>query len=398
MLRKSHSIIDDAKIQILLERGTDEVIDRVHLEQSLHSGRRLRVKFGIDPTAADLHIGHSVPLRKLRQFQDLGHRVILLIGDFTARIGDPSGRSETRPMLSDREIRANLKTFVKQANLILNMRAVEVRHNSEWYAKRRPDFFLELLSRFTVDRILERDDFQKRLQTDQAISMLEILYPLLQGYDSVALAADVELGGTDQKFNLLMGRKVQRRYGLPEQDVVTVPLLEGLDGKQKMSKSLGNYVGLTDAPTDMFGKIMSIPDALVEKYFQLVTDTPASVYEKLEPRDRKARLGFEIVKLYHRERAARAAQDSFNKQFRDKELPPNITAYRLGSADKTIVDVLVNSHLVSSKSEARRLITQGGVWYVHNNEQNQIKESTAPASHYRGQVIQVGKRRFVRVQ
>lgn len=389
-------------IQEFLTRGVDEIIERPHLEERLQSGEKLRVKFGIDPTSPYLHLGHSVPLRKLRQFQELGHQVILLIGDYTAKIGDPSGRSETRPMLTDADIKKNMKTYAKQASLILDMKRVEVRHNGEWYDKKGAAFLFELTSKFTVARILERDDFKKRIKEDVDISMLEILYPLLQGYDSVALEADVEIGGTDQKFNLLMGRKVQKRYGMKEQDIITVPLLEGLDGVQKMSKSLGNFVGLTEEEDSMYGKIMSVPDALIVKYCTLLTHVPLDDIEKmkpdlrngrLNPRDAKMRLAREIVALYHSEKSARAAEENFVRMFQKHEVPREVAGVRFQEPAVSILDVLVRTKLASSKSEARRLVGQKGVKVDGRVVEDPDEVIEIPKD---GVLIQKGKRHFVR--
>ena len=297
----------------LLTRGVVEVIEKEHFQTVLHSGRKLRVKFGIDPTAPDLHLGHTVPLRKLLQFQDAGHKAVLIIGDFTAKIGDPSGRDKTRPQLSDLEIKKNLKTYLAQAKKVLDLKKTEIHNNSEWF-KDNPKLLLELMSQMSMERIMERDDFQKRIRAGQEVTMLEGLYPILQGYDSVAVRADVEIGGGDQKFNLLMGRRLQRKYGQPEQDVVMLPLLEGVDGVQKMSKSLGNYIGLTEKPEMMFGKIMSVPDELVLKYIELLTDLPLDKMGglvKKDPRGAKMELARELVKMYHGEKAAAKAEEEF---------------------------------------------------------------------------------------
>ena len=389
----------EARVEELLTRGSEEVIEKDHLRGELASGRKLRVKFGIDPTSPYLHLGHSVPLRKLRQFQELGHQVILLIGDFTAKIGDPSGRSETRPMLTDSDIRKNMKTYKKQAGLILDMKKVEVRYNSEWYAKKGVAFLFELSSKFTVARILERDDFKKRLKEDVDISMLETLYPLLQGYDSVALEADVEIGGTDQKFNLLMGRKVQKRYGKKEQDVMTVPLLEGLDGTHKMSKSLGNFVGLTDDAESMYGKIMSLPDILIVKYFTLLTEISIVEIETMQkamragamnPRDAKMLLARSIVTLYHSAKAAGEAEQAFVRMFQKHEAPEKMPTARL--AGKKLTDALAESGLATSKTDARRNLEQNAV---------RVNDTVVTDGEYvvrSGDVIQKGKRHFVKAE
>lgn len=395
--------IDSKKIEEFLSRGVDEVINFNNLKKKLESGRKLRVKFGIDPTSPDLHLGHLVVLKKLKQFQELGHLVIFLIGDATAMIGDPSGRSEVRKMLKREEIKKNEKDYIKQAGKILNLKKVEIRHNSEWYDKKGYAFMMELASKFTIARMLERDDFQKRLKDDVDVSVLEIFYPLFQGYDSVELKADVELGGTDQKFNLLTGRKVQKRYNQPEQDIITVPLLEGLDGTRKMSKSYGNYIAFNDSAKEMFGKIMSLPDTLLWKYYKLLTDAPLSDIEKMKenvrlqkvnPRDLKVNLAKEIIKIFYQEKEAQIAEEAFNKQFRDKEMPANIPMLHVEHKKWNIIDLLVFTKLASSKSEARRLIEQGGAKI--NDKKITINEKEIEVKS--GMVVQVGKRKFVKIK
>ncbi|MDO8664654.1 MAG: tyrosine--tRNA ligase, partial [Candidatus Liptonbacteria bacterium] len=284
-------------------KGVDEVIDRDHLEGELLSGKKLRVKFGIDPTSPDLHLGHAVVLRKLKEFENLGHKIVLIIGDFTAQIGDPSGRSETRKPLNATEIKKNMKKYLAQAGKVIDIKKAEILWNGKWFAKEGIAKMIELSSATSIQQVLRRADFKKRLDEGNDISLLEALYPVLQGYDSVKVKSDVEIGGTDQKFNLLMGRRIQRHFFMKEQDIITIPLLEGTDGERKMSKSFGNYISLDEDPDEMFGKIMSVPDKLVHKYFALCTDVSETDISKLEkelkPRDLKVRLGFEIVKLYH---------------------------------------------------------------------------------------------------
>ena len=289
---------DAKKIQELLTLGVEKIIDKSSLEKKLKSGKKLRIKFGIDPTGSKLHLGHSVPLRKLKQFQELGHTVILLIGDFTAMVGDPTGRNETRPMLKKEDVKKNMATYIEQAAKILDISKVEIRHNSEWFKDKGWNFVMSLTGKITVARVLERDDFKERLKEGSDIQMQEILYPLMQGYDSVVLKADVEIGGTDQKFNLLMGRKLQKRYDEPEQDILTTPILEGTDGIKKMSKTYDNYIALLDQPDEMYGKIMSIPDNLIIRYFELATDISLDQIEQYKknlkngfnPRDLKMKL------------------------------------------------------------------------------------------------------------
>ncbi len=389
---------DEQTINELLTRGVSEAIEKENLKKKLESGKRLRIKFGIDPTGSQLHIGHAVPLQKLRQFQKAGHQVILLIGDYTATIGDPSGRNETRPPLTQEQVKKNMETYVQQASKVIDINDIELRHNSEWYGK--PDsarLFMELSSKITVARVLERDDFQKRLAEGSDIAMQEIMYPLLQGYDSVALQADVELGGTDQKFNLLMGRKLQKKYDQTEQDVVTVPILEGLDGEKKMSKTYGNFIGLTDKPEEMFGKIMSIPDSLILKYFELATDTSMEEIEKYKeemknganPRDYKMKLGQSLVKMYYNEEESKKAQEYFINTFSKKEIPADIP--ELIPSKNDIITALIESKICKSTSEARQNIAQGGV------KINEEKVSDIKTEVKKGDIIQKGSRFFVKI-
>lgn len=390
------------KIKELLERGVDEIIKKEHLHQRLLAGQKLRVKFGIDPTAPDLHLGHLVVLKKLKQFQDLGHQVIFLIGDYTGMIGDPSGRSAVRKMLNRDILKKNERDYVKQAGQILDLKKVEIRHNSEWYDQKGPGFIMELTSKFTFARMIERDDFKKRIKEDVDVSMVELLYPLIQGYDSVELKADVELGGTDQKFNLLMGRKVQKRYKQKEQDIITVPLLEGLDGVRKMSKSYGNYVAFNDLPSEMFGKIMSLPDNLLWKYFNLLTDVQDNKISKMKeevrlnkvnPRDLKIDLAKKIIKIFYSDKEASHAQEEFIKVFQKKENPEDIKEFRIKESKKKLIDILSESKLVSSKGEARRLIEQGAV----KIDGKVIKGWDKEIEIENKMVIQVGKRKFLRI-
>ena len=383
---------NNALMGTILSRGVAEIIERDHLEQALRSGKKLRVKFGIDPTAPDLHLGHTVPLRKLRQFQDAGHKAVLIIGDFTAAIGDPSGRSETRRPLTDKEVRQNMKAYLAQAAKVIDVKKAEVRWNSEWHRKEGSAAMLKLAAASTIQQVLERADFKKRLDEQQDISVLEMLYPLFQGYDSVKVSADVEIGGTDQTFNLLMGRRVQRHFGLPEQDVVTLPLLEGTDGIRKMSKSFGNVIPLRAAPTDMFGKVMAVPDALIKKYFELLTDVAPAI--TLQPRDAKLLLARTIVGIYHGERAGKAAEEEFVRVFSRKELPRQLPEIRLPTADMTVVEAVLASGLAKSRSEARRLVMQGAVRV--NNEVK--KDPDARMRFSGGELRKIGKRHFVKVK
>jgi len=379
----------------LLTRGVVELIEKEHLQTALHSGRKLRVKFGIDPTAPDLHLGHTVPLRKLRQFQDAGHKAVLIIGDFTAKIGDPSGRDKTRPQLSDAEIKKNLKTYLKQAGKILDMKKMEIRHNSEWF-KNNPKLLLELMSQMSMERVLEREDFQKRIKAGQEVTMLEALYPILQGYDSVAIKADLEIGGNDQKFNLLMGRRLQRKYGQPEQDVLTLPLLEGTDGVQKMGKSSGNYIGLTENPEISFGKVMSVPDNLILKYAELLTDLPldkmAGKAEK-DPRGAKMELAKTLVEMYHGASAAKKAEGEFVRVVSNKEAPTEVQGAKLKVKSLSLLDLLLETKMAASKSEARRLIKQGGV-KLDNEKQDDPNKIVVFSKEI---LLQVGKRKYLKI-
>ncbi|MFA4831385.1 MAG: tyrosine--tRNA ligase [Patescibacteria group bacterium] len=388
---------DNKKIQELLTRGVEETIVRESFEEKLKSGKPLRVKFGIDPTGFDLHIGHAVPLRKLKQFQELGHQVILLIGDFTAMIGDPTGRKETRSMLTREQVEENMETYILQASKVLDFDTVEVRHNSEWYKETGIGFIMNLTSKITVPRVLDREDFKKRLAAGEDISMQELIYPLLQGYDSVALKADVEIGGSDQKFNLLMGRKVQRRYDQPEQDIMTVSLLEGTDGVRKMSKTYDNYIALLDPPEEMYGKTMSIPDSLLLKYFELATDVSLRDIEKYQkqlaagdnPMDIKSILAWEITRLYHGERGASKGREHFGRVISSTQLPKTIPELHPSAYD--IITVLVRAGFAASKTDARRLIDGGGV---------RVNDRTVDSYDYvtkKGDVAQKGKRFFVKV-
>jgi len=396
-------ITDKNKVEEVLKRGVEEVLVKENLRKRLESGKKLRIKLGIDPTGSVLHLGHSVVLRKLKDFQDLGHQVIFLIGDFTAKIGDPTGRSVTRKPMTDKEIKANMKSYTKQAGLILDMKKVEIRYNSEWLDKLDFQELIILASKITYAQMAQRADFKDRIKNDQDLSLQEFLYPMMQGYDSVALKADVEIGGTDQKFNLLMGRQLQKRYNQEPQDVVTCPLLEGLSGGDKMSKSLDNYIALTEGSDDMYGKVMSLTDDLIVRYFYLCTDLSERdvikikddlANNKVNPRDYKMKLAYEIVKIYHGEKKAKAAEDYFIKTVQKKEVPESINNYELTITNWKIVDLLVEVKLAESKSEARRLIEQGGVKVDGNviKDINQIIEITKS-----GVLIQKGKRGFVKV-
>ena len=386
-----------------LSRGTDEVLPEDGLEAKLKEGRPLVVKAGFDPIAPDLHIGHTVLINKMRQFQQLGHEVVFLIGDFTGMIGDPSGKNATRPPLTPDEIKANAETYENQIFRILDPDKTRVEFNSTWMGKMDAAGLIKLAARHTVARMLERDDFSKRYKGGQSISIHEFLYPLVQGYDSVALKADVELGGTDQKFNLLVGRQLQQDYGQPPQIVMTTPLLEGLDGAQKMSKSLGNYIGITDAPGEMFGKLMSISDDLMWRYFEVLSFRSLEDIEKLKaavaggtnPRDAKFELGLEIVARFHDDAAAQGARDEFIARFQKGAMPDEIRGVTLASQDGTlgIAHLLKGADLVSSTSEAFRMIKQGAVKIDGERVEDRGLAVEAGSTH----IYQVGKRKFARV-
>lgn len=389
----------------VIGRGADDILVASELEEKLvrseQTGVPLRVKLGLDPTAPDLHLGHTVVLNKLRQFQDLGHQVIFLIGDFTALIGDPTGRNATRPPLTAEDIAANAKTYFEQASLVLDPEKTDIRRNSEWCEPLGATGMIRLAAQSTVARMLERDDFTKRYKSGSPISVHEFLYPLMQGYDSVALKADVELGGTDQTFNLLMGRELQRNAGQSPQCVVTMPLLEGLDGVEKMSKSKGNTVGITDAPEDMFGKLMSISDTLMWRYYLLLSRRSLLEIEALQaeaqagrnPRDIKVDLALELVERFHSRSAALAALASFEARFKQGEAPSDLALIRLGEGPLGVVQVLKQAGLVLSNAEAFRNIEQGGVRVDGSRVED--RGLSLQAGQY---VVQVGKRRFAKVE
>ena len=387
----------------VIRRGVSEILLESELAERLNAGRPMRVKTGFDPTAPDLHLGHVVLLEKMRQFQELGHEVIFLIGDFTGRIGDPSGKNATRPAMSDEQINANAKTYEKQVCKILDSEKTVVRFNSEWFSEQNAGDVIKLAARHTVARMLERDDFSKRYARQQPIAIHEFLYPLVQGYDSVALKADVELGGTDQKFNLLVGRDLQKQFGQPPQIVITTPLLEGLDGVQKMSKSLNNYIGITEAPADIFGKTMSISDDLMWRYFELVSMRDMSqidalkrqVREGANPRDIKYQLAAELVERFHSKADAQRAKTDFIARFQAKALPEDLETaeLRIDSPHIPLANLLKNSGLVPSTSEAHRLVRAGAVRIDGEKAADSRLEIPAGSAS----VYRVGKRRIARV-
>lgn len=385
----------------LLTRAVEEIISSTELEKLLTGGKKLRLKLGVDPSSPDIHLGHAVLLRKLRLLQDQGHTVIFLIGDATARIGDPSGKNRTRPVLSDEDIEKNAQTYLSQVGKILDIKKAELRRNSEWWDGVSFTQLLKIAGNFTVAQLIEREDFKNRLAAGSELGLHELLYPVMQAYDSVMLRADVEFGGTDQRFNMLAGRDLQKKMGQVPQQVFMTKLLVGLDGTQKMSKSLGNYIGLTDEPSDMFGKVMSLPDELIAPYYELCTDIDqaqidamvSTLAEGANPRDSKASLAREIVRLYHGDASAIAAEEAFNKQFRDKQAPEQMPVHKIEKGAKSAVALLVATGLAASNSEARRLLEQGG---ARVNDQVLLVDREYALSD--GDVLQAGKRRFVRIE
>jgi tyrosyl-tRNA synthetase len=374
-----------------LLRNAVDALPEGALERKLAEGRPLRVKLGIDPTAPDIHLGHTVVLQKLREFQDLGHTVILIIGDYTGRVGDPSGRSATRPQLAPEEIDRNAETYRQQALKVLDPERTQVRHNGEWLDMAAEDLF-RLARTATVAQILERDDFAKRYSAGDPISVLELIYPLLQGYDSVAIEADVELGGTDQKFNLLLGRQVQQAYDVAPQSILTMPILPGIDGVQRMSKSLGNYVGITDPPEEIFGKLMRVPDEAMGTYYELLLDRPLDTSRPAV--ESKRALAREICARYHGEDAALQAEEHFDRLHVERGVPDEVEEAPLPPDDPVHLPALIRDHFGVSGSEARRLLAQGGVKL--DGEPLNDDQLDLPAAQLDGAVLQLGKRRFKR--
>ena len=401
-------------ISYLLKRGVAEIIVEQDMVELLRSGKRLRLKEGFDPSFPDIHLGHMVALRKLRQFQELGHQVILIVGDWTAQIGDPSGVSVTRPMLSAEQVRANAETYMKQFFKVVDKKKTEVRWQSEWYDKFTLANIIQLTSKFTIAQLMARQDFSRRYSAGRPITMTELLYPLLQAYDSVAIQADVEFGGTDQKFNLLAGRELQSMVGQPPQQAFLVPILIGTDGSQKMSKSLGNYIGIAEPPDEIYGKVMSIPDSLILNYFELVTDVPSQELEEIRqelkdkitnPMTIKKRLAKEIVTSLYNQKAATEAEEKFAKVFQKREMPEEIKEYHLSlnslrysTGDIDLRSLLTATDMVESRSEASRLIKQGAV----EIDGKRTTRYTIPMEHLAIRIgeattIKVGKRRFAKV-
>jgi tyrosyl-tRNA synthetase len=401
---QEYKMADWAQALAELKRGCEEILLEEELIAKLKEGKPLKIKAGFDPTAPDLHLGHTVLINKLRTFQQLGHEVIFLIGDFTGMIGDPSGKNVTRKPLSREDVLANAETYKEQVFKILDPAKTRVAFNSQWMGELGAAGMIKLASRQTVARMLERDDFKKRFANNQSISIHEFLYPLVQGWDSVALAADVEMGGTDQRFNLLMGRELQKEEGMRPQTVMMVPLLEGLDGVQKMSKSLGNYVGITDAPSEMFGKIMSISDDLMWRYYDLLSFRPLAEIQQLKqdvlaganPRDVKILLAKEIIARFHDEAAAEAAHQDFIQRFSKNALPDDIpeVVVSTDTASMPIANLLKEAGLVDSTSEAIRMIKQGA---VKLNGEQKIEDSKLDVAKGSSQIYQVGKRKFAKV-
>ena len=386
--------IDVEKQLEIIRRGTVEIISEAELKKKLEESakcrRPLNIKAGFDPTAPDIHLGHTVLLRKLRQFQDLGHRVIFLIGDFTARIGDPSGQNKIRKVLTAKEIKNNASTYRKQASKILDFKKARIVFNSRWFDKMRGVEFGRLLTHYTATRLLERDDFSLRIKENKPLYMSEFIYPILQGYDSVILNADVEIGGTDQKFNLIVGRDLQRDFAQAPQAIITLPLLEGTDGVNKMSKSLGNFIGITESPSEMFGKFMSISDTLMLKYYELLTGADLSEVKKMHPRQAKIMLAQELVCAYHSEKEAQKAHDEFERVFSRKELPSDMPEYK-PEAGEDLVAILLKSGLVKSGNEARRLIKAGAIIFgdCKVSEENFIPQASG--------ILKAGSRRFLKI-
>ena len=389
----------------VIQQGVEEIIPLEGLKKKLDSSQKnnkpLVVKLGCDPSRPDLHIGHAVVLRKLRQFQDLGHQAVLVIGDFTAMIGDPSGRNKTRPQLTLEEAKSNAQSYMEQAKIILDIDSLKICNNAQWLNSMNFSDVVELASKYTVARMMERDDFEKRFRSEISITIHEFLYPLAQAMDSVHLKADIELGGTDQKFNLLVGRDIQREYGQDPQVILTVPLMEGTDGVEKMSKSYDNHIGITDSPDEMYGKTLSIPDNMIEKYFLLAANADEKKMDEVKkslsdtqvnPRDIKRELARKIVEIYHSENLAKKAEENFDKIFIKKDIPEDIPEVKLDE-DTLIVDVLTLYALATSKSEARRLIEQGA---VKINDQKCIDRDQIIKKD-ESLVIKVGKRRFLKI-
>ncbi|WP_370831881.1 tyrosine--tRNA ligase [Clostridium sp.] len=390
----------DEQIKII-SKGVDEIIGLDELKEKLDKNKSLTVKLGLDPSAPDIHLGHTVVLRKLRQLQDLGHNIVIIIGDFTGKIGDPTGKSKARKALTTEQVLENAKTYEEQIFKVLDKKKTKVNFNSEWLSKMNFEDVIRLGSKMTVARMLERDDFKKRYENQMPISIHEFFYPLMQGFDSVEIKADIELGGTDQRFNLLMGRMLQKEFGQEPQCTIMMPLLEGLDGINKMSKSLGNYIGIEEDARVMFEKIMTLPDELIVKYFELVTDIHPDKVEKIKellrdganPRDIKMQLGREIVKLYHGKDAVKDAEDRFKLVFQKKEIPDDIKCIEVSKENLDLAEIITNNLLVKSKNEFRRLVAQGGV-KINGEKLRDIEDLILSEE----MIIQIGKKKFIKIR
>jgi len=392
---------DPKKIDEILTRGVEDVIVREELRKKLLSGNKIRLYLGIDPTGADLHLGHVVVLWKLRDFQDLGHEVILLIGDFTAKIGDPTGRDSARKVLTEKEIKNNFKYYKKQASKILDFSKVKIKYNSSWLSKLKFEDILKLFSMFTVQQMIQRDMFQKRISENLPISLQEFMYPLMQGYDSVVMDVDLEVGGNDQMFNMLVGRTLQKFYNNKDKDVITCKLLLGTDGR-KMSKTFDNFVAIEDKPNDMFGKIMSIKDELIDHYLELATRLSAEEIAEIKktsdnPRDIKAQLAKAVVKLYYGEEESIKAEDEFNNIFRNKELPNDVPVFKTDKNKYPPLDLLFDSKLASSKNEAKRLIEGGGVEILNGENKQRVDDWKNEINLRDKDIIKVGSRKFIKI-
>ena len=391
------NINDQIKI---ISKGVDEIIGIDELKEKLVKNNPLTVKLGLDPSASDIHLGHTVVLRKLRQLQDLGHNIVIIIGDFTGKIGDPTGKSKARKALTTEEVLKNAKTYEEQIFKVLDRDKTKVKFNSDWLSKMNFEDVIRLGSKMTVARMLEREDFKKRYENQMPISIHEFFYPLMQGFDSVEIKADIELGGTDQRFNLLMGRMLQKEFGQEPQCTIMMPLLEGLDGINKMSKSLGNYIGIDEEARVMFEKIMTLPDDLIVKYFELVTDIHPDEVEKIKellrdgvnPRDIKMQLGREIVKLYHGKDAVKDAEDRFKLVFQKKEIPDDIKCVEVSKENLDLAEIITNNLLVKSKNEFRRLVAQGGV-RINGEKLGNIEDLILSEE----MIIQIGKKKFIKI-
>lgn len=397
-LNEQMDLIKRGIVELLPE---DEMVKKI--ERSVKENKPLIVKQGFDPTAPDIHLGHTVGIRKLKHFQDLGHQVVVIIGDYTAMVGDPSEKNTTRPRLTHEQVMEHAKTYQEQFFKILDPKKTIVRFNGEWFSKMNFAEVMELASKFTVARMLERDDFAKRYANQQPISIHEFFYPLMQGYDSVMIRADVEIGATEQKFNLVIGRDIQREYGQEPQVILTLPVLEGLDGKQRMSKSIGNYIGIDEDPKEMYGKTMSIPDELIYRYFELVTDVDQKTLDEIKaklkdhktnPRDLKMQLAYTLVRMYHGKEAADYASAEFKKVFVKKDIPDDMPEMKFTQTQMRIDDLLLTTKTANSKSEARRLITGGGV----SIDGQKITDPFFTVELKDGQILKVGKRKFVRIR